>query len=197
MMAIRPYVIIAVALCVAGGLGFVAGLRTGLSKSGAQVQELQIQAAQAKGGEDAAKAQADQAREDAQAWADRALDAGQRIEALKAKLAKIKPQAPDPLPGLPPVDPVVDGPVESIVAVQAELIEAQEVKITALEGQVSAQGEQIKGLEKALVLADRRADIQAQASKAAAQGIMKSRWLGRVEGFAAGLAVGYVGGRVR
>lgn len=171
-MAIRPYVIIAVALCVAGGLGFVGGLRTGLSKSGARVQELQIQAAQAKGGEDAAKVQADQAREDAQAWADRALDAGKRIEALKAKLASLHVAVPNPtgsVEQLPNPGPGLGGALADLVQqteLKDQIIQAQDVKIVALEGQVSAQGEQIKGLEKALFLADRRADILAQALKA-------------------------------
>jgi len=184
-------------LIVAGGIGYpLLGLRHSVISATTQVQALQTQAAEAKGKEDAAKAEAESASAQSQAWADRALDAGKRIEDLKAKLESIKPSGPSTTQSLPPVAPVVDGPDTEVVLLR-ELTQAQDVKITALEGQVSAQKTEIVGLRKALKLADLRADIQAQASKAALEGIKKSRWLGRCEGFAVGAAVGYAGGRFR
>ena len=182
---------------VSGGAGYYVGTRQAMGKASAEIQTLQAQAAAAERSENEFKDEAAKAGEAGQLWAEQALGAGKRVEELRAKLAKLQGKPDNSGPG------VVVGPEStplpcdsSVLAVQAELIDAQDVKINALEGQVGAQQTQIAGLEKALKQADLKADIQAQASKAALEGLKKSRWLGRAEGFAAGLAVGYIGGKL-
>jgi hypothetical protein len=194
-----PRLIALTSALVFGALCFVGGLRTGAGQATAKVQALQMQAAEAKGGEDAARHEADTQRQAADVWRVQVTDAGATVSDLRQQVERLR-RAAAPVPHQPAASPgTVQDPVDlaPLVAKQDELIQAQDVKITALEGQVKAQGNEIIGLHKALDFADLRADIQAQASKAAYEGIKKSLWLGRAQGFATGLAVGYVGGRVQ
>ncbi len=196
MLTLRTGLYGLAALVAALVLGVFIGLHMGASKDSAKVQALQMQAAEAKGGEDAAKAEAKLHATVADGYAQQALDAGRDVAALKAKLASLKPYTVPSVGNGNPV--VIPGPANvdaDLIEVRDDIIKAQDVKITALEGQVKAQANQIQGLDKALKLADLRADLNQQAAKAALAGIKQSLWLGRMQGFAAGAAIGYAGGK--
>ena len=196
-------------------LGVVIGLSWGTSKANAKIQALQIQSANIKGQEDAVKsgevADAQKARDEAiqhQAEADqRSVDAGRTVQALKAKLASITPTNPNTGSTIPPVGNVDIGNSVDISAqlrISTQIIAAMDVQHVDDLDRIKARDERIKaiesksdGLEKALKLADLRADIQEQAANAAIRGMKQAKWLGRAEGVALGLAVGYAGGRLR
>ena len=203
------------ALLVAVALGVVIGLSWGESKTSAKVQVLQIQAANVKGQEDAIKAgevaDAQKARDEAiqhQAEADqRSVDAGRTVQALKAKLASLAPPNPNTGSTIPSVGNVDSGnsvDVSAQLRISTQIITAMDIQHVDDLDRIKARDEQIKalesksdGLEKALKLADLRADIQEQAANAAIKGMKQAKWLGRAEGVALGLAVGYAGGKLR
>lgn len=200
------------AIVAALALGVVVGLSWGEKRVSEKVQALQIRAAEVKGQEDAIKAgqiadalaARDVAIRHQQEADNRGMEAGRTVVALRAKLAKATAQHASSDGIIPPVVPVVDGPQESVVAVQSELIAALDKqhaddldRIKARDERIKADDLQISGLNKALKLADLRADIQEQAANAALQGIKQAKWLGRAEGFALGALAGYAGGRIR
>jgi hypothetical protein len=184
------------AIVVALVLGVFIGLHVGAGKASAKVLALQAQAEKAKDSEEAAKQEAKIYGTVSDGYAQQVMDAGRDVAALKAKLASLKPYT---VPTVGNGDPVViPGPANvdaDLIEVRDDIIKAQDVKIAALEGQVTALHGENTGLQKALKLADLRADLQAQASKAALKGIKQSLWLGRAEGFIAGAAIGYTGGK--
>jgi hypothetical protein len=149
----------------------------------AEVQELRDRA-------DATQASLDRARA-ALARAEQRLAAQQGIPV---------PAAPGP--GAAEPAPVAPDHRAEVIAAQAVLIEAQDTRIQALEGHVA-------GLDLALRDERTRSErfrlayeseckataAQAAATKAWKDAVVASKWRGRMEGFAAGAALGILGGR--
>lgn len=82
------------------------------------------------------------------------------------------------------------------------LIEAQDVRIGALEAQVTGletaySDEQARSEQFRLAYESERKATAAQeaATRAWKQALTTGKWWGRIEGFAVGAALGYVGGR--
>ena len=76
-----------------------------------------------------------------------------------------------------------------------ELIAAQDKQIGALTDENKALRGANAALETAVRQADIKADLQAQASKAAQEGLQKSLWLDRLEWGGASALLGYGMGR--
>lgn len=103
---------------------------------------------------------------------------------------------PDPAGPGSAMPPVVDpDPRDQIIASQGVLIEKQDSQIAALG--LALMDEQRRSAEfREAFEAERKATAaQAAATKAWREAVTTSRWRGRVEGFVAGIALGYVGGR--
>lgn len=130
-----------------------------------------------------ASAQADSAR----AWAE--------VRRLRQVVASQKPgvSAADG-PGEAPGQPATDHRDE-LLAADAVLIETQARQIDAL--QVAYSDERKRSAENRAAFEHERAARMAQeaATKAWKDAVTASRWQGRIEGFAVGAALGYVGGR--
>ena len=183
-MTLRAWAVLA--LCVvlaAAGLGYYSGLKNQqIDKAIAQSQEL-------RGKISALQEQARIAVDQADAAAKTAAQHEATAKALKAKLAKLQAV---------PAAPGVSDPVGVVGADLRDQI------IAAQDSQIAAQNDEIKGLraaldakDKALVTSEQRArgleialDAQRHASKS-------QRWLGRIEGVAVGIAIGYVGGKLQ
>lgn len=160
--------------------------------------EAAIHTGEANAHANAAQAIKDHAAERAQAASD---VAGARAEVVRLrKLLAAKPIIPvsDPNDTTPPV--IVPLPIDP----RDVVIAAQDVLITKLDGQVSTltlalTDETRRSTEfQAAFEAERRATTaQAVATKAWKQSVTSSKWVGRFQGFAAGVAVGYVAGARR
>lgn len=130
-----------------------------------------------------ASAQADSAR----AWAE--------VRRLRQVVASQKPGVPAADgPGEAPGQPATDHRDE-LLAADAVLIETQARQIDAL--QVAYSDERKRSAENRAAFEHERAARMAQeaATKAWKDAVTASRWQGRIEGFAVGAALGYVGGR--
>ena len=174
-----------VGLLLACGLGYYSGHKNQqIDKALQQSQEL-------KGRIGALQEQARLAVDQADAAAKTAAQHEATAQALKVKLAQLRA-----VPAAPGVsDPV--GVVDPAGDLRDQIIAAQY-------SQIAAQKDEIKGLraaldlkDRALVTAEQRArgleialDAQKHASKS-------QRWLGRIEGVAVGIAIGYVGGKLQ
>ncbi len=92
----------------------------------------------------------------------------------------------------PSVDP---DPRDQVIASQGVLIEEQDGQIAALG--LALEDEQRRSAEfKEAFEAERKATAaQAAATKAWKEAVTTSRWRGRIEGFASGVALGYLGGK--
>ena len=120
------------------------------------------------------------------------------VERLRKKLAS----RPAPLAPLPAVEP--DGGsggggdvavLREQIAERDELIQAQDRQIAALESAYADERKRSAEFREAYEAERRATAAQAAATKAWKEAVTTSRWKGRVEGFAAGIALGYVGGR--
>ena len=190
-MTVRAWTVLAlVLLLVAGGLGYYSGHKNQqIDKAIQQSQEL-------KGKISALQEQARIAVDQAGAAAKTAAQHEATAQALKAKLAKLRALPASATASAPSGATSVDGPSDE-AALSAQIIAAQD-------SQIAAQKDEIKGLrvaldakDKALVTSEQRArglelalDAQRHASKS-------QRWLGRIEGVAVGIAIGYVGGKLQ
>ena len=185
-------------------IAFAFGLRVGKHHADAVMAQAQSQAKAHQEAEDAAHAQAGKLQQDANDADARAVDAGREVASTKSKLAKLRGQD-DAVPSIPdvPVDAVHLGGVpgtggnEPLVVIQDQVISAQDKQIGALTDENKALRGANAALETALKQADIKADIQAQASKAALEGLKKAKWLDRLEVGGACLATGYGLGRIR
>ena len=103
---------------------------------------------------------------------------------------------PDPAGQGSSLPPVVDpDPRDQVIASQGVLIEKQDAQIQGL--QVALMDERKRSSEfKAAFEAERKATAaQEAATRAWKQAVTTSKWMGRAQGFAAGVALGYVGGK--
>ena len=122
--------------------------------------------------------------------ADRAWSEVRRLRALVAAQTPGVPgpaEGPGPAVGQPPADHR-----DELLAADRVLIEAQAGQIAALV--LALKDEQRRSSEwKAAFEAERKATAAQQAATEAWRGaVTASRWRGRIEGFAAGVALGYV-----
>jgi uncharacterized membrane protein YdfJ with MMPL/SSD domain len=174
------------ALCVvlaAAGLGYYSGHKNQqINKALQQSQEL-------KGRVNALQEQARVAVDQADAAAATAAQHEATARALKAKLAKL--QAVPAAPGVSDPMGVVGDDLRDQI-------------ITAQDSQIAAQKDEIKGLraaldlkDRALVTAEQRARGLELALEAQKHASKSQRWLGRIEGVAVGIAIGYVGGKLQ
>ena len=190
----RPAVIGAAVLLAlvasAWGVGYLQGARSGQARS----IESEKQSQEAKGRADAAaesarRAQADEAQARAQV-ADADAKAARAAE-LVARLRNRPVSAPGVVPA---VDP---GPLEPVGLIEAltEQVEAQQEQIQARDAVILSLEAQRDGWKRAHD--DRHKETVAlrlalDGQKAAVNGAL---WRGRVQGFAVGIASGYLAGR--
>ena len=183
-MTLRAWTVLAlVGLLLACGLGYYSGHKNQqIDKALQQSQEL-------KGKIGALQEQARIAVDQADAAAKTAAQHEATAQALKAKLAHLRA-----VPAAPGVsDPM--GVVDSAGDLRDQIIAAQDQ-------QIAAQKDEIKGLraaldlkDRALVTSEQRARGLELALEAQKHAQRSQRWLGRIEGVAVGIAIGYVGGR--
>lgn len=137
---------------------------------------------------DHSQALASTAADSARAWAE--------VRRLRQLVDAKPPALPDP--AIPPStsgDAASDLRTQQLLAADRTLIEAQAGQIEAL-GLALADEQRRSAEFKAAYEAERKATAaQAAATEAWKQAVTTSRWRGRIEGFAAGVALGYVGGR--
>lgn len=177
-------------VAAAFGAGYLKGTRAGEAKATQAEQKAQEHKGRADAAVEAARrAQADEAKArsgmaDADAKAARAAE-------LVAKLRN----RPVPDPGVvPPADP---GPLEPVGLIEAltEQVEAQREQIQARDGLILSLSAQRDGWKQAH---DERHKetvslrLALEGQKAAVNGAL---WRGRVQGFAVGIASGYLAGR--
>jgi hypothetical protein len=145
-----------------------------------------------------AQAVPEHAQELAQAKADvaRARAEVQRLRGLVA--AQGRTRVPDltgdpaPAPG-----PVAPDHRDELLAADAVLIDKQDTQIQVLTVALADKTKQADEWHAAFDAERKRAMAQEAATEAWKQAVTASRWHGRVEGFAAGVALGYVAGRLR
>lgn len=143
-----------------------------------------------------AQAVPDHAAELAQAKADVA-GARAEVERLRRIVAAQRRQGvPDPAgPAAPDPGPVAPDHRDELLAADAVLIAKQDAQIQGLT--VALTDEQARSEQFRLAFeAERKATAAQQAATVAwKQAVTTSKWRGRIEGFAAGVALGYVGGK--
>ena len=183
-MTPRAWISLALAgLLLACGLGYYSGHKNQqIDKAIQQSQEL-------KGRVNALQEQARIAVDQADAAAKTAAQHEATAQALKAKLAQLRavpanPSMPDP------VGVVGDDLRDQIIAAQDEQITAQRDEIKGLRVALDAK-------DKALVTSEQRARGLEIALEAQRHASRSQRWLGRIEGVAVGIAIGYVGGKLQ
>lgn len=164
-----------------------------------KASEAEQQSLELKGKVDALQEQARELVATADGHAKDAKTAAEEVRLLKAKLARAKQARP----GEPSVHPVVPDGVPSdgdspvlVDDLKDQIIDAQDRQITALSLEVD-------GLRSALVLKDQALVTQEQrvrgleiALDAQRHAAKVGKWMGRIQGFAIGLGVGYVGGKL-
>jgi hypothetical protein len=181
---------------VIGGLGALAGLHSCRRHTG-QAQEIESAVHEGEANAHASAAQAvpdhTQALASAQADSDRAWAEVRRLRKIvDAKLPAL------PNPAIPPStsgDTASDLRAEQLLAADRELINAQDLQIQGLK--LALSDEQKRSDEyRAAFEAERKATAAQQAATEAwKKAVTTSKWIGRAQGFAAGVALGYVGGR--
>lgn len=143
-----------------------------------------------------AQAVPDHAAELAQAKTDVA-GARAEVERLRRIVAAQRRQGvPDPAsPAAPDPGPVAPDHRDELLAADAVLIAKQDAQIQGLT--VALTDEQARSEQFRLAFeAERKATAAQQAATEAwKHAVTTSKWRGRVEGFAAGVALGYVGGK--
>lgn len=131
----------------------------------------------------------------AQADVDRARAEVARLKRLLA--AKPIIPIPDSVAPNPAHDASVAGDNrDQIIAAQDVLIKAQDTQISGLK--LALSDEQKKSFHWESAYNDEHKAFMAQqaATEAWKKAVKESRWRGRIEGFAAGVALGYVGGKL-
>ena len=177
-------------LASAWGIGYLQGARSGEAKA----TQSEHQANEAKGRADAAveaarRAQADEAQARAQV-----ADADAKAARAAELVAKLR-NRPLPAPGVvPSADP---GPLEPVGLIDAltEQVEAQREQIQARDGLILSLEAQRDGWKLAHDERQREAvalRLALEGQKAAVNGAL---WRGRVQGFAVGIASGYLAWR--
>jgi hypothetical protein len=131
-----------------------------------------------------ASAKADSAR----AWAE--------VRRLRKLVDAKAPALPDP--AVPPAtggEPAADLRTQQLLAADRELIEAQARENQALKLALSDEKKRSSEFKAAFESERKATAAQQAATEAWKKAVTTSRWQGRIEGFAAGAALGFVGGR--
>ena len=173
-----------VGLLLACGLGYYSGHKNQqIDRAIAQSQEL-------RGKISALQEQARIAVDQADAAAKTAAQHEATAKALKAKLAKLQAV---------PAAPGVSDPVGVVGAddLRDQIIAAQDKQIAALGVEVTGLRTALDLKDRALVTAEQRARGLEIALEAQRHASRSQRWLGRIEGVAVGIAIGYVGGKLQ
>ena len=187
-MTPRAWAVLALAgLLLACGLGYYSGHKNQqIDKAIAQSQELRGKISALQEQARLAVAQADEAAKTAAQHANTVADLKAKLRALHASATASAPSGATS----------VDGPSDE-AALSAQIIAAQD-------SQIAAQKDEIKGLraaldlkDRALVTAEQRARGLEIAMEAQRHASRSQRWLGRIEGVAVGIAIGYVGGKLQ
>lgn len=180
---------LAVALAVAGVWIYSTAMDSKVARAEQAASEM-------KGKVNALQEQARIAVDQADAAAKTAAQHEATAQALKAKLAKLRALPASATASAPSGATSVDGPSDE-AALSAQIIAAQD-------SQIAAQKDEIKGLRVALVLKDQALVTQEQrvrgleiALDAQRHAAKSGKWMGRIQGFAAGIGVGYISGRLR
>lgn len=125
-----------------------------------------------------------------------------RAKASENKAGNLKRERDSLLARLAAVPSVSPDLRDEVIVKDAEVIQAQRVQIEDQTGQIAVLGlalkdEQHRSAEfQAAYESERKATAaQAAATEAWKKAVTASRWQGRIEGFAAGVALGYVGGK--
>lgn len=175
--------------------GFASGLSALHQHQGARDEQVSHQQDQ----EAQTHAQAAQAIPDHTAALQAAEARAKASEAQAGRLQRERDSLLARLAALPPVSPDLR---DEVIAKDAEVIQALQTKNEAQSGQIAVLGlalkdEQHRSSEFQAAFEHEQAARQAQeaATEAWKKAVKESRWAGRVEGFAAGVALGYVGGR--
>ena len=167
-----------------------------------QATNAQTQADIAKGEADAHQAQAkdsDAKVADLQAKvASHEADLGRLTEERNALLRKLATKPKPNVDPTVPVDPIPDplGDVrDEIIAKDAQVIEGQGFVIQSQKIEIIQLTESRDQWKSAAEFREKQALAQEAASKAWAKAVTSSRWRGRVEGFAAGAVIGFLGAK--
>lgn len=143
----------------------------------------------------------------AQAISDHAAElqsAKDDVARARAEVARVKrilaaqPQhaVPDPAGEGSAMPPSVDpDPRDQVIASQGVLIEKLTVQVGGLELALSDEKRRSTEYREAFEAERRASQAQAAATEAWKKAVTSSKWVGRAQGFAAGVALGYVGGR--
>ena len=103
---------------------------------------------------------------------------------------------PDPAgPSSPVLAPVDPDPRNSVIDAQGVLIEKLDGQVHELQLALTDEQKRASEFKAAFEAERRRAQAQELATEAWKQAVSTSKWRGRIEGFAAGVALGYVGAR--
>jgi len=194
-MTLRAWAALAlVLLLAAGGLGYYSGHKNlQIDKAIQQSQELKGKVHALTEESQAHKALADQAGQTVE-------DQDKALSALKAKLAKAQGAIPHPLVasasmgGASSAGAPVDGSVDSL---KDQIINTQDQQIGTLKIEVSELRAALDAKDRALITSEQRARGLELALEAQKHASKSQRWLGRIEGVAVGIAIGYAGGKLR
>lgn len=190
----RPAVIGAAVLLAlvasAWGVGYLQGARSGQARS----IEAEKQSQEHKGRADAAVEAARRAQANETQARARVADADAKAARAAELVAKLRADR-RPAPGVvPAVDP---GPLEPVALIDAltSQVEAERVRVAARDAVILSMEAQRDGWKRAHDERQREAvalRLALEGQKAAVNGAL---WRGRVQGFAVGIASGYLAGR--
>jgi hypothetical protein len=124
----------------------------------------------------------------------------------KERDALLRKLASKPVPGANPADSVpgtdamdaLEAAVairDEVIAKDAEVIDSQKVIIDSQVGVISQLTLSRDSWKATAEARERQAMAQEAATRAWKKAVTSSKWVGRAQGFAAGIALGYVGGR--
>lgn len=196
-LATKAFAAIVLALVVAGGISWAVQRHEEGKGSKNEAQSQQFQGA---ANADASHAQAipDHTAELAQAAKD-LVGARAEVERLRGLVAAQRRQrVPDPaLPDPPKPESVEPDHRDELLAADAILIAKQDADIQKLTLALADKTRQADFYQSAFENERKATAAQEAATKAWKEAVTASRWRGRVEGFVAGAALGYVGGRLK
>lgn len=170
---------------VIGGLGVSVFLIDSCHRKQGQQREVQVAVHQGAAETHQAAAQAQDAQ--VPALKKRLQDSQAEVDALKAELAQIQAQGNVEGVDTPNYQGIIDG--------QAKVIDAQDKQIIVLKEEVVVLTLARDEWKKTAEEREKQALAQAAATEAWKQAVSSSLWKGRIQGFAAGLALGYVGAK--
>ena len=185
---------LAVALAVAGVWIYSAAMASKVARAEQAASEMKgkVDALQEQAG--IAVAQADEAAKTAAQHANTVADLKAKLRALHASATASAPS------GATTADPSIGGSATGAsdeASLANQIIAAQDKQIAALGVEVTGLRAALDAKDKALVTSEQRARGLEIALEAQRHASRSQRWLGRIEGVAVGLLVGYAGGKIQ